>query len=199
MARMPGGEQQVLAYLLEQHEKGIIPSIREICAAIGVKSTSTVHRYLRTLEEEGYITREENKNRCIVLNGQQSLAAKIPLLGQVHAGYPHLQFENVREYIAVPPALSGRRDLFALKVVGDSMERAGILEGDIVVVRRQPVCEQGEIVVALVDDEATVKRFYKRGESIVLHPENPLYEDIVATQVTILGKVVHLMRTYEEV
>ena len=199
MARMPGGEQQVLAYLLEQHEKGIIPSIREICAAVGVKSTSTVHRYLRALEEEGYITREENKNRCIVLNGQQSWSAKIPLLGQVHAGYPNLQFENALAYLTVPAQLKGQRDLFALKVVGDSMERTGILPGDIVVVRRQPVCEQGEIVVALVDEEATIKRFYKRGETIVLHPENPLYEDIVASQVTILGKVVYLMRTYEEV
>jgi len=196
MARLQGGEQQVLAFLIQQNEKGVIPSIREICRAIGVKSTSTVHRYLCSLEEQGYITREENKNRCIIINGARPLAKKIPLLGQVHAGYPNLQYEHIQEYIAVPPALSGQGELFALRVVGDSMKDAGILQGDIIIVRRQAVCQQGEIVVALVENEATVKRFYKRNGKLILHPENPLYQDIVATEVTILGKVVHLMRDY---
>ena len=174
-------------------ENGYPPTVREICAELDIKSTSTVHRYLKELQAEGRISMGENQNRAISIKNTTP-PGTIPVLGHVAAGSPILAEEEVDEYV---PYAGKTADLFALHVHGNSMIKCGILDGDIVVVRRTPEATNGQIVVALVDDSATVKRFYKEDGHFRLQPENDDYEPIIVDSVDILGKVVSVMRSYD--
>ena len=170
------------------------PTVREICERVGIKSTSTVHYYLKELVDEGYIVKDDLKKRTIKLPGSSTFA--VPLLGTVTAGIPITAIEEIEEYLPVPNLSGNPEDYFALHVRGGSMINAGILDGDIVVVRKTPVCRNGDIVVALIDDEATVKRFYREKDHFRLMPENPDFEPIIVEEMTILGKVAALIRNY---
>ncbi|MDD2955588.1 MAG: transcriptional repressor LexA [Oscillospiraceae bacterium] len=195
MAELNQKARMILDYINDRIEDGIPPSVREICADLGIKSTSTVHKYLKELEEDGYIIRGENLNRAIKM--PNSSAVKVPLLGTVTAGSPILAVQDIEEYI--PFRSSGGysgKDLFALHVRGESMINVGILDGDVIIVQRTTTARNGEIVVALVEDEATVKRFYKENGHYRLQPENDTMDPIIVEQCSILGKVVSLMRFY---
>ncbi len=173
------------------------PTVREICEELGFKSTSTVHSYLKELVEEGYIIKDELKKRTIKL--PSSTGCSVPLLGTVTAGQPISAIEEIEEYIPVPNLYGSASDYFALHVRGNSMINAGILNGDILVVRRTPVCRNGDIIVALIENEATVKRFYKEKGYFRLMPENPAYEPIIVEEaegLTILGTAAALIRNY---
>ena len=202
MKPLTKSQQKVYDYILECSEDGRIPSVRELCAATGFKSTSTVAYHLKALEDAGLIEREEGLNRCIKLKNS-SPAAKVPLLGRVTAGQPILAVQDIETYIPVPGDLGKGRDLFALRVVGESMINAGIYDGDIIVVNRTPVAENGDIVVAMVEDaasgeaSATVKRFYKENGHYRLQPENDSFAPIIVDSVVLLGKVVTLIRNYQ--
>jgi repressor LexA len=172
------------------------PSVRELCDALGVKSTSSMHRMLHELERDGLITIASGKRRNISL-AKQGNAVTVPLLGTVAAGLPILAQETIEEFITFDSPRQDNRNLFALRVQGDSMINAGILDGDIIVARQTPVADDGEIVVALISDEATVKRIYRNGHTIELRAENPAYAPIIEDQVTVLGKVVACLRYYE--
>ena len=193
MRELTTKESAVFDLIRRSIEKGVIPSVREIGAELGIKSTSSVHRYLTSLEEKGYIERGDGLNRSIRLPGRQ--VSHIPVLGVVTAGQPILAVESVEEYI--PVQLRGNsKELFALRVRGESMIKAGILDGDLIIARRTPTAENGEIVVALIDDEATVKRFYKENGGFRLQPENDTMEPIYTDHLMILGRVVGLQREY---
>ncbi|MBQ3530860.1 MAG: transcriptional repressor LexA [Oscillospiraceae bacterium] len=174
-------------------ENGYPPTVREICAELDIKSTSTVHRYLKELQADGRISIGENQNRAITIKNTTP-PGTIPVLGHVAAGSPILAEEEVDEYV---PFAGDTNNLFALHVHGNSMIKCGILDGDIVVVRRTPEAQNGQIVVALVEDSATVKRFYKEDGHFRLQPENDDYEPIIVDSVEILGKVVSVMRSYD--
>ncbi len=174
-------------------ENGYPPTVREICAELDIKSTSTVHRYLKELQADGRISIGENQNRAITIKNTTP-PGTIPVLGHVAAGSPILAEEEVDEYV---PFAGDTANLFALHVHGNSMIKCGILDGDIVVVRRTPEAQNGQIVVALVEDSATVKRFYKEDGHFRLQPENDDYEPIIVDSVEILGKVVSVMRSYD--
>ena len=188
-------QQKVLAFVKERLGDGIPPTVREICDACGIKSTSTVHAYLKRLEEEGYIDRMDGLNRAIRLPGES--VTRVPLLGKVTAGLPILAVEEVEDYV---PFSGGSQypagELFALRVSGTSMINAGILDRDVVIVQRTNTAQNGDIVVALIDDEATVKRFYRDGRRFRLQPENDDYKPIYTDHVRILGKVVASIRYY---
>ena len=160
MKPLSKSQQKIFDYLKECAGEGRVPSVREICEETGLSSTSTVHHHLKALEEKGLISREHGVNRCIQINGMEK-NTDVPVLGRVAAGYPILAVENIECYVPVPDSLKRGRELFALRVQGESMINAGIFPDDILIVHRTPVAENGEIVVALVGDEATVKRFYK--------------------------------------
>ena len=185
----------ILEYLKECSSEGRVPSVREICTEVGLSSTSTVHHHLNALEEKGFITREHGLNRCIHIAGEEK-SVGVPVLGRVAAGYPILAVEEIESYVPVPESLKRGRELFALRVQGESMIDVGIFDGDIVIVNRTPVAENGEIVVALVGDEATVKTFYKENGHFRLQPENDTFEPIIVDEVVILGKVVSLIRYF---
>ncbi|MGN0629344.1 MAG: transcriptional repressor LexA [Oscillospiraceae bacterium] len=186
--------EEIYRYITEHiNEMGYPPTVREICAELGIRSTSTVHRYLKELESEGRISMGENQNRAITLK-DTAPAGTIPVLGRVAAGSPILAEEEVEEYV---PYAGNTAGLFALRVRGESMIKCGILNDDIVVVRRTPEARNGEIVVALVGDSATVKRFYKEDGHFRLQPENDDYEPIIVDSVEILGKVISVLRSYD--
>ena len=187
-------QQQILAFLQERAQDGLPPTVREICAHTGIKSPSTVHAYLRVLEEEGYINRQSGLNRAIRLPGEN--VARVPLLGKVTAGKPILAVEEVEEYVPYSGGGYHPGDLFALRVCGDSMIKAGIYDKDIVIVRKTPTADNGDIVVALIGDEATVKRIYREKDHIRLQPENDAYEPILVKEVTVLGRVISLLRYF---
>ncbi len=172
-------------------ENGYAPSVREICKEMGFKSTATAYNYIDRLRANGMLQKTDNKKRAVSL--QRNLKT-IPLLGTVTAGTPILATENYEGYYALPADEFKGDGLFMLRVQGDSMIDAGIFDGDKIVVRQQPTAENGEIVVALIEDSSTVKRFYKREGKIVLHPENPRLNDIILDDVVILGKVIGLVR-----
>jgi repressor LexA len=179
-------------------EHGYPPTVRDIGKAIGLTSSSTVHAHLANLEKLGLIRRDPTKPRALELLGQ---AAKrivgpsgLPLLGRVAAGQPLLAEENIEEYVDVPEIAGGDKGEYVLRVQGDSMKNAGILEGDFVVVRPQETASDGEIIVALVGEEATVKRFFKESDHIRLQPENETMEPIRVRDVSILGRVVGVCR-----
>ena len=186
--------EEIYRYITEFiNDKGYPPTVREICAELGIRSPSTVHRYLKELEAEGRISMGENQNRAITLK-DTAPAGTIPVLGRVAAGSPILAEEEVEEYV---PYAGNTAGLFALRVRGESMIKCGILNDDIVVVRRTPEARNGEIVVALVEDSATVKRFYKEDGHFRLQPENDDYEPIIVDSVEILGKVISVLRSYD--
>ena len=180
-------------------EKGYPPSVREIGQAVGLSSSSTVHGYLKKLEDKGYLRRDANKTRAIEVispEGRRNAVdlIDIPVLGQVAAGQPLLAAENWEETFTLPSFFAGAGDFFMLTVKGDSMIEAGILDGDMVVVRQQPNANTGDIVVALLGEEATVKRYYKESNSIRLQPENKNFEPIYTKDAKLLGKVTGLLR-----
>ncbi|MGI5880454.1 MAG: transcriptional repressor LexA [Syntrophomonadaceae bacterium] len=194
-------QQAILDYIKQQlKSNGYPPSVREIGAAVGLKSSSTVHSYLVQLEEMGYIRKDPTKPRTLIPISDDSQAELIseslplPLVGNVAAGTPILAEQNIDTYIPVPVEMVGSGTHFMLKVKGDSMIEAGIFDGDYLIVKQQAQASNGEIVVALLENEATVKRFYKRENFVELVPENSALEPIRTTQVEILGKVSGLMR-----
>ncbi|MGN1212735.1 MAG: transcriptional repressor LexA [Christensenellales bacterium] len=186
-------------------ENGYLPSVREMANHVGIKSTSTINYYINILEQRNLIKRNtQNKARAFeILNSQKPLSqtiqsnyclTNIPLVGTITAGKPILAVENIDSQFELSADLFGTGDLFMLKVSGESMINAGIFDGDLIVVHKQQTAENGEIVAALIDDSATVKRFYKEENRIRLQPENPTMSPIYADNVTILGKVVGLIR-----
>lgn len=180
-----------------QSENGYPPSVREIAKDLNIKSTATVHYYLKKLEDRGIITKDAGRNRAISLTDECLPFVSVPLVGTVTAGTPILAVENLDGYYPLPAEFTGANEnSFMLRVKGDSMIEAGIFDGDKIICRKQESAENGEIVVALIDDSATVKRFYKRNGHIVLHPENSALSDIVLDDVVILGKVTGLMRKF---
>ncbi len=196
MKPLTKSQQKVYDYITQCAQEQRVPSVREICAATGLKSTSTVHLHLKTLEERGLIEREKGFNRCIKVSGMDR-STSVPVLGRVTAGVPILAVEEIETYIPISESLRRGRELFALRVMGESMINAGILDGDIVVVHRTPVANNGDIVVAMIEDEATVKRFYKEDGHFRLQPENDAFEPIIADEVVLLGTVVALYRTFD--
>ena len=177
-------------------ENGYTPSVREIAKECGIKSTATVHSYLAKLQDKGYLTKATNKKRSVTFS--KSSGVSIPLIGTVTAGQPIFAYENYEDYYTFPIGEFKGEDLFMLRVEGTSMIDAGIMNGDKIIVRRQNTAENGEIVVAMVEDSATVKRFYRKKGQIILHPENESLSDMIFNdgEVSILGKVVGLMRNY---
>lgn len=196
MKPLTKSQQKVYDYIRECAQESRVPSVREICAVTGLKSTSTVHLHLKTLEEKGLIERDKGLNRCIRLSGSEK-SSQIPILGRVTAGMPILAVEDIEGYVPVSESVRRGRELFALRVCGESMINAGILDGDIAVVHRTPVAENGDIVVALIGDEATVKRFYKENGHFRLQPENDAFEPIIVDEVVLLGKLVAIYRSFE--
>jgi repressor LexA len=191
-------QQRILEFIRSEIQtKGYPPSVREIAVAVGLKSTSTVHGHLRRLEKKGLLHRDAMKPRAMELTEERESAVPtvaVPVLGHVTAGLPILAEENLEEYIPLPETLLGDGEHFVLRVHGDSMIEAGILDGDRIIVRRQQEANNGEIVVAMVEDSATVKRFYKEHGHFRLQPENRSMQPILVDEVTILGKVVSLFR-----
>lgn len=193
---------EILQYIYDKVEsRGFPPTVREICAAVGLSSTSTVHGHLVRLERKGLLQKDATKPRAMEITpeGLKVLGIKpkdIPVVGVVTAGQPILAVETIEDYFPTPPDLKNEADeLFMLKVHGTSMINAGILNGDYVIVRKQTNASNGEIVVAMTDDdEATVKRFYKEDGHFRLQPENDAMAPIILDQVQILGKVVGLYR-----
>lgn len=194
-------ENDVYRYICESTEQnGYSPSVRDIQEALGIKSTATVHSYLNKLETKGYIQKAQGKSRTLRVETGQNLpsnAACIPVLGQVAAGLPILAQENCEGYIDFcPPKGTLRGELFALKVKGESMIEAGILNGDYVIVNRTNYVDNGDIAVVLLDDEATVKTFYRENGYFRLQPENRDMKPIITKEVYILGKVIANIRYY---
>jgi repressor LexA len=182
---------------------GYPPTVRDIGKAVGLASSSTVHQHLANLEKIGLLRRDPSKPRAIELLDRAVQEVRnivrpsdgLPLVGSVAAGQPVLAEENIEEYVAVPDQAGGDRGEYLLRVRGDSMKNAAILEGDVVVVRPQDTAEDGEIVVALVGEEATVKRYFREADHVRLQPENETMEPIRSREVRVLGRVVGLMRT----
>ena len=208
MADLTQRQQAILDFIRTQHaERGYPPSVREIGEAVGLQSPSSVHAQLGTLVDKGYLRKDPSRPRAIVVRTDAASATPaapaaaiagtqaIPVLGRIAAGGPLLAVEEIEDTLTLPDELVGRGTLFALKVRGDSMTGAGILDGDTVVIRQQPDASDGEYVAALVgDEEATVKTLRKRNGRVVLEAENPAYEPIEAEQVQVLGKVVSVLR-----
>lgn len=187
-------QQKMLEFLRQRVHSGVPPTIREICQAAGIKSTSTAHAYLQKLQEAGYIDRDSGLTRSIRLPGESM--SRVPLVGKVTAGMPILAVEQVEDYVPYSGGAYPVEELFALRVSGTSMLNAGILDRDIVIVHKTPAAENGEIVVALVGDEATVKRIYFEKGHIRLQPENDAFEPIIVKEAVVLGKVVSLLRNF---
>ncbi len=196
-------QQSILDFIrTEINSKGYPPSVREIGKAVGLSSSSTVHSHLASLEKTGYIRRDPTKPRAIELLGNDNFIsnkelASIPLVGQITAGQPILASENIEDTFPLPLNLlnHGGESIFMLKVRGDSMIEAGIHDGDYILVRQQSIANDGDIVVALLGEEATVKTFYKEKHAIRLQPENKSLTPIISRDVKIIGKVVGLFRT----
>lgn len=195
MKKLSKSQQKIYDFLKEKAQYGIPPSVREICAATGLKSTSTVHAHLRTLEELGYITRQAGLNRSIRIEGSEE-AMQVPILGRVTAGMPILAVEEIQGYLPYSANHAAGKELFALHVDGMSMKNAGILDGDYVIAEKTPTADDGTIVVAMIEDEATVKRLYREKDCVRLQPENPDFDPIYSRDVMILGKVVAVLRYY---
>lgn len=194
-------EKLVFDYLVNSiNENGYAPSVRDIGASLGIKSTSSVHLYLHNLCAKGFIEQDANKKRTIRICAPYArVSGKVPLLGAITAGSPILAVENFEGYVDLPwnSAKYSSDELFALKVKGESMIEAGIFDGDVVIVRKCTYAENGQIVVALIEDEATVKTFYKEDGHFRLQPENKTMEAIIVDEVALLGRVVASFRQYE--
>lgn len=201
MAELNEKEYQILQFIRMSIEKdGFAPTIRDICHAVGIRSTSTVHSYLHRLEEKGALQRDSGKSRAVRIGSAQPSeepTRRVPILGRVTAGAPILAVENYDGYVDFPSVMArGRTNLFALRVMGESMINAGILDGDIVVVESGHYADNGDIVVALIDDSATVKRYFREEKHVRLQPENPNMEPILCKEVVVLGKVIANFRFY---
>lgn len=193
-------QSEILEYIKEMIlKKGYPPAVREICEAVHLKSTSSVHSHLESLEKNGYIRRDPTKPRTIeILDDDFALTRRelvnVPVIGTVAAGVPILAEQNIEDYLPIPAEILPNKEVFMLKVKGNSMIEAGIYNGDKVIVAKQPNAENGDKVVALVDDSATVKTFYKENGHFRLQPENSSMDPIILDQVEILGKVIGLFR-----
>ena len=198
MREVTDKHKRILDYISQCVAEGVPPTVREICDKLGIKSTSTAHKYLREMVEMGYITMGEGRNRSIRLVGAcEEKLIGVPLLGTVAAGLPMLAVENLEGYVPFAAGRYPASELFALRIKGESMVDAAILDGDIIVARRTPVAGNGEIVVAIVGEEATVKTFYKEKGHFRLQPENSTMEPIIVPEVVILGKVSSVVRNYD--
>ncbi len=175
---------------------GYPPTVRDICSDLSIKSTATAHYYLEKLKERGLIEKRDDKKRAITVSGKKSNSYSVPLIGTITAGTPIFAVENFEDYYPLPLEFKTYEEQFMLKVKGESMINAGIFDGDKIIVKKQETASNGDIVVALIDDSATVKRFYKKDGKIVLHPENDLMEDIILDDVQILGVVTGLTRKF---
>ncbi|MBQ2750186.1 MAG: transcriptional repressor LexA [Clostridia bacterium] len=196
MKELTPRQREVLEFISNTvAERSYPPSVREICAGVGIRSTATVHAYLKDLAEMGYLTKDDRKTRALSVNNEGF--KRVPLLGKVTAGQPITAVENIEGYVPFEAPTSGD-NYFALNVQGDSMINAGIYNGDVIIVHCQEDAQNGDIVVALLDDEATVKRLKLEdgGKTLTLMPENPNYAPIPANNCTILGKVCALIRKY---
>ena len=195
MTGLTARQEQVLGFIREfTHANGYPPTVREIGSELELSSPSTVHVHLGNLERLGFIRRDPTKPRALELVDEPRPLRPLPLIGQVAAGTPILAEQNVEDYIEVPALLRRSDDDFLLRVDGDSMIDAGIHNDDLIVVHRQATADNGEIVVALVGDEATTKRFFREAGRIRLQPANDLYEPIIVDQVELVGKVVGVLR-----
>ena len=195
---------EILSYMKnEVSQKGYPPSVREICMAVGLKSTSTVHGHLERLEKKGYIRRDPTKPRAIeILDPSDNIIHKremvdVPIVGNVTAGVPILAVENIEDTFPIPIEYVNNDEVFMLRVKGDSLIEAGIFNKDLILVRQQSYADNGDIVVALLDDDyATVKTFYKEKDHIRLQPENAALSPIIVSDVSIVGKVIGLFRKF---
>ena len=178
------------------NEFGYPPSVREICEKLNIKSTATASYYLDKLVERGLLEKSPSKNRALTLPNRPSQFKSVPIVGTINAGMPIFAVENLDGYIPLPSEFENEKDCFALRISGESMINVGIYNNDIIIVNKCDTAENGQIVVALVDDSATVKTFFKRDNQIVLHPENDEMEDLVFSSVKILGIVKGLIRKF---
>ncbi len=196
MKKISVKQQRCLDFIKEYlDERGVAPTVREIETALGYHSPSSAQYMLNILENAGYIERDPLMKRTIRIKGYDTRAYHVPVVGTVTAGQPILAVESIEDYIPLPVKNKGK-NMFALNVKGDSMVNAGILNGDTVIVEQTPTATNGEIVVALIGDEATVKRFYKENGHFRLQPENDAYEPIIVDEVSVLGKVNMVVRKY---
>ncbi len=195
-------QREILEYIKSEIlAKGYPPSVREICEAVHLKSTSSVHAHLETLEKNGYIRRDPTKPRAIEIvddtfNLTRRELVNVPVVGQVAAGEPILASQNISSYFPIPAEYMPNEQTFMLRIKGDSMIGVGIFDGDLVLVEQQNTAKNGDIVVALLDDSATVKTFYKEKDRIRLQPENDAMDPIYATDIAILGKVIGVFRFF---
>lgn len=196
-------QREILEYIkAEILNRGYPPAVREICEAVKLKSTSSVHAHLETLEKNGYIRRDPTKPRAIEIvdenfNLTRREMVNVPIVGKVAAGEPILAVENIENYFPIPAEFMPNEPTFILQVQGESMINAGILDGDYVLVQQQPTANDGDMVVALVDDSATVKTFYKENGYYRLQPENDFMDPIIVQDVVILGRVIGVMRFFK--
>ena len=198
-------KQEEILNFIKQHilSKNYPPSVREICEAVNLKSTSSVHAHLATLEKNGYISRDQSKTRAIEIvdddfgfNLPDRELVNVPMVGTVAAGLPLLAEENIRDYFPIPADMLPNTETFMLRVKGDSMINMGIYEGDQIIVKKQSTANNNDVVVALVDDSATVKTFYKEDGHIRLQPENDTMDPIIVEDCSILGKVFGVFRFF---
>lgn len=195
-------QEEILEYIKSEIlQRGYPPSVREICEAVKLKSTSSVHSHLETLEKNGYIRRDPTKPRAIeILDDSFALTRRelvqVPVVGRVAAGEPILAQENIEDYFPIPADMMPNKQTFMLEVKGESMINAGILSGDYVLVQEEHMASNGDMVVALIEDGATVKRFYREEGVIRLQPENDFMDPIIVRDVTILGKVIGVFRFF---
>jgi SOS regulatory protein LexA len=200
--RISNKQKEILEYLKSQIiNKGYPPAVREICEAVKLKSTSSVHSHLETLEKNGYIRRDPSKPRAIeIIDDEFNLTRRelvnVPIVGTITAGQPILAVENIDSYFPIPSEYMPNEDTFMLKVKGESMINAGIFNGDKILVQKQSHAKNGEFVVALIGEEVTVKTFYKENGFYRLQPENDSMEPIIVPDLKILGKVIGLFRMY---
>ncbi|MGN0515304.1 MAG: transcriptional repressor LexA [Lachnospiraceae bacterium] len=198
--RITEKQSEILEYIKQQIlTKGYPPAVRDICEAVHLKSTSSVHSHLETLEKNGYIRRDPSKPRAIeIIDDNFNLTRRemvnIPVVGRVAAGNPILAVENITDYFPIPSEYLPNEDTFMLTVSGDSMINMGIYDGDMIIVKRQSTANNNDVVVALVDDSATVKRYFKENGHFRLQPENDFMDPIIVDHVDILGKVIGLIR-----
>jgi repressor LexA len=191
-------QSEIFEFIKGQIDKtGYPPTVREIGSALGLHSPSTVHAHLAKLERSGVLRRDPSKPRAIeilVERTKRVMRPAVPLVGQVAAGTPILAEENIEDHLEIPAVIGADDGDYALRVRGDSMRDAGIIDGDFVVVHPTEDADNGQIVVALIDDEATVKRFFNQGDSVRLEPENPAYQPIITKEAEVLGRVIGVFR-----
>lgn len=197
MKKISAKQQRILEYISEcTIEQGYPPSVREICAEVGLSSPSTVHSHLKRLREMGYLDKDDRKTRALSVRGGAAMTGQVPILGRVTAGMPILAVEDVEGYVPFSGA-TGYGEHFALRISGESMIGAGIMDSDLIIVRKETAARPGQIVVALIGEEATCKRLHLEDGEIWLLPENPAYPPIDGREASILGVVAAVYREYQ--